>query len=55
MPALAWIAFWSLVMGAAACWCEQPRPVPVPSKKHRDRLTGGVAAVHVHHLSGAEI
>jgi hypothetical protein len=43
MPALVWIAFWSLVMGAAACWCEeQPQPVRVPSsvknhpRKHRD-------------------
>jgi len=29
-PALWWIAFWSLAMGAAACWCEQqPEPEPL--------------------------
>jgi hypothetical protein len=41
MPALAWIAFWSLLMGVTACWGEQPRPVRVPAatnsaKQHRD-------------------
>jgi hypothetical protein len=40
MPTLAWIAFWSLLMGVTACWGEQPRPVRVPAssnsaKKHR--------------------
>jgi hypothetical protein len=38
MSALVWIAFWSLVMGAAAFWCEQqPKPLRVRSfaKRHR--------------------
>jgi len=43
MPALWWVAFWSLVMGAAACWCEQqPEAIGVRSsaknhpKQYRD-------------------
>jgi hypothetical protein len=29
MPALLWVAFWSSVMAAAACFGEIPRAVPV--------------------------
>jgi hypothetical protein len=43
MPTLWWIAFWSLAMGAAACWCEQqPEPLRVRAsakqrpEQHRD-------------------
>ena len=39
MPTLWWIAFWSLAMGAAACWCEnEPEPLRVRSsaKKHSE-------------------
>ena len=40
MPTLWWITFWSLVMGAAVCWCEDPEPARVSAKdhpnKHRD-------------------
>jgi hypothetical protein len=40
VPVLAWIAFWSLLMGVASCWGEQPRPLRIPAttnsaKKHR--------------------
>jgi hypothetical protein len=36
MPALWWIAFWSLMMGAAACFCEQePEPIRVRSFAER--------------------
>ena len=27
MPALLWVAFWSSLMGSAACWGETRRPV----------------------------
>jgi len=33
MPTLWWITFWSLVMGAAVCWCEDPEPSRVSVKK----------------------
>jgi hypothetical protein len=41
MPVLAWIAFWSLLMGVASCWGGRPRPVRLraytnSAKKHRD-------------------
>jgi hypothetical protein len=38
MPALLWVAFWSSLMGAAACWGEAGRPVRVQtSKKPNER------------------
>jgi len=27
MPALLWVAFWSSMMGAAACWDDARRPI----------------------------
>ena len=41
MSLLAWIAFWSLLMGVTASWGELPRPVRVPAstnsaKRRRD-------------------
>jgi hypothetical protein len=27
-----WVAFWSWMMGTAACWIEAPVPVPVRVK-----------------------
>jgi len=41
MPALAWVAFWSWMMGAAACWGEAPISVPVKKDvDRRDRPNG---------------
>lgn len=27
MPTLLWVAFWSSMMGAAACWGDERRPI----------------------------
>jgi hypothetical protein len=36
MPVLLWVAFWSSLMGSAACFGEVPRPVPAAVPKQRD-------------------
>ena len=36
MPALLWVAFWSLMMGSASCFGEAPRAVAVKTRKPRD-------------------
>jgi len=36
MPALLWVAFWSSMMAAAACFGEVPRPIRVEAPKRRD-------------------
>jgi hypothetical protein len=36
MPALMWVAFWSWMMGSAACWGETSRPIPVKVQDLRD-------------------
>jgi hypothetical protein len=33
MPVLVWVAFWSSLMGTAACWGEAPRPIRVEASK----------------------
>jgi hypothetical protein len=35
MPTLLWVAFWSSLMGTAACWGEGCRPVRVETPKKR--------------------
>ncbi|HTZ02104.1 MAG TPA: hypothetical protein VMC05_07195 [Xanthobacteraceae bacterium] len=37
MPALLWVAFWSSLMGSAACWGESRRPVPCKLPARRDQ------------------
>jgi hypothetical protein len=37
MPALVWIAFWSCLMGGAACWGEQPQPLGENEKSSNNR------------------
>jgi hypothetical protein len=36
MPALLWVAFWSLMMGSAICFGEAPRAIPVKPRKPRE-------------------
>ncbi len=36
MPVLLWVAFWSSLMGTAACWGEAPRPIRVAALKTSD-------------------
>ncbi len=55
MPALMWVAFWSCMMGSAACWGEQPHSIRKKSSNHREQSSGGVAAIDIHHLPRAEI
>ena len=42
MPVLLWVAFWSSLMGTAACLGEGRRPAPVKSAvpKQRDLSSG---------------
>jgi hypothetical protein len=43
MPALLWVAFWSLMMGGTAWLGEAPRPAPAPAArpvKTRDLSSG---------------
>jgi hypothetical protein len=42
MPALLWVAFWSLMMGSAACFGDEPRPVDLSADppKRRDPARG---------------
>ncbi len=42
MPVLLWVAFWSSLMGSAACFGEVPRAAPVKSAvpKQRDLSSG---------------
>jgi hypothetical protein len=35
MPVLLWVAFWSSLMGSAACFEEIARPVPIEKRKRR--------------------
>jgi hypothetical protein len=37
MPALMWVAFWSWLMGTAACIGETPRLVRAKMPERRDR------------------
>jgi len=43
MPALLWVAFWSLMMGGTACFGETPRPArpPAPKTLKTRDLSGG--------------
>jgi hypothetical protein len=36
MPVLLWVAFWSSMMGAAACWGEEPDAAPEKTSKQRE-------------------
>jgi hypothetical protein len=36
MPALLWVAFWSSMMGAAACWDDAHRPMQTDTTDKRD-------------------
>ena len=36
MPTLLWVAFWSSMMAAAACWGEVSQPIPVKAPERRD-------------------
>jgi hypothetical protein len=36
MPALLWVVFWSSLMGGAACFGADLKPVPVKAPKKRD-------------------
>jgi hypothetical protein len=36
MPVLLWVAFWSWMMGSAACLGEMPQPIRVKTREHRD-------------------
>ncbi len=36
MPVLLWVAFWSSLMGSAACFGETPRPARSMIPKRRD-------------------
>ncbi len=40
MPVLLWVAFWSSMMGAAACWCDVRRPIRVEPPKKRELSSG---------------
>jgi hypothetical protein len=40
MPVLLWVAFWSSMMGAAACWGGTPRPLPVETPRKRELASG---------------
>jgi len=42
MPVLLWVAFWSSLMGTAACWGEARREAPAKSavSKQRDLSSG---------------
>ncbi len=37
MPALLWVAFWSSMMAAAACFGDEPRPVDLPADPPKQR------------------
>jgi hypothetical protein len=43
MPALLWVAFWSSLMAAAACFGEMSRP---PAIDKRDRLGADAQSFH---------
>jgi hypothetical protein len=36
MPALLWIAFWSSIMGVAACWEDALQPIQTDTPDKRD-------------------
>jgi hypothetical protein len=40
MPALLWVAFWSWMMGSAACFGETPPPAKARVPKTRDLSSG---------------
>ena len=36
MPVLLWVAFWSSLMGTAACWAEARGPIRVAARETSD-------------------
>ncbi len=40
MPVLLWVAFWSSMMGAAACWGEAPGAISAKTPERRELASG---------------
>jgi hypothetical protein len=40
MPVLLWVAFWSSIMGAAACYGEAQQPIRAEAPKKRKLPSG---------------
>ncbi len=40
MPVLLWVAFWSSMMGAAACWGGVPGAIPAKSPEKHELASG---------------
>ncbi|MFZ0527858.1 MAG: hypothetical protein WBF24_08980 [Xanthobacteraceae bacterium] len=40
MPVMLWVALWSSMMGAAACWSGAPGAIPAKTPKRRELASG---------------